>query len=303
MTIKNPIEWTGAQFVTAAHALSTAHHSLQHMQDTIHSPAPAVRRIGLADIRYALRAGWEDFEAYRSDVLFVGVVYAVVGLVLSRVIFGADLIPLLFPLASGFAIIGPFAAIGLYEMSRLREMGVEASWWNAFDVFKAPAVGTISVLGAMLVALFAVWLFTAWGIYLATFGDAPINSLSQFIHDVFVTPGGRQMIVIGIGVGALFALLAMVISIISFPLLLDRDVGLDTAIATSVRAVTTNLGPMLLWGLIVAGSLVLGALPLFVGLVVVIPVLGHATWHLYRRVVPHRPDEYRRVLPAFDDVH
>jgi uncharacterized membrane protein len=286
MTIKNPIEWTGTQIVQAAHTLRTASQSLHHVQDTMHSPALTVRHITIAELRHALVLGFEDFEAYRTDVFFIGIIYAVVGLVLARVAFGMNLIPLLFPLASGFAIIGPFAAVGLYEMSRLREQGHEAKWSNAFDVFKAPAVGAISVLGLILMTVFGLWLLAAWEIYLSTFGPAPIASLGQFVHDVFRTPGGQAMIVVGIGVGFLFALLAMTISIISFPLLLDRDVGLDTAIRTSVRAVIVNPGPMALWGLIVAAGLVLGSIPLFVGLIVVLPVLGHAVWHLYRSVVP-----------------
>jgi len=286
MTIKNPIEWTGSQIVQAAHTLKTASHSLHHVQETIHSPAPTVRHIAISDLRHALMKGFEDFEAYRTDVLFIGVIYAAVGLVVARVAFGMNLIPLLFPLASGFAIIGPFAAVGLYEMSRMREMGLEAKWSNAFDVYSAPAIGAISLLGLILMTIFGLWLIAAWEIYLATFGPEPITSLSQFVHDVFRTPGGQTMIVIGIGVGFLFALLAMTISIISFPLLLDRDVGLDTAIRTSVRAVIANPGPMALWGLIVAAGLVLGSIPLFVGLIVVLPVLGHAVWHLYRAVVP-----------------
>ncbi len=285
MTIRNPIEWSGAQLVHAAHAMRSAGASLRHVQDTIHSPALTVRRIGVADLRAALIEGFADFEAYRSDVLFVGIVYVVVGLVLARLAFGMDMLPLLFPLASGFAIVGPFAAIGLYEMSRLREQGVEARWTNAFDVLRAPAIGAIAMLGLLLIAIFLVWLAVAWAIYLATFGPAPIVSLTQFMHDVFRTPGGQTMIVVGIGAGFLFALLAMSVSIVSFPLLLDRDVGLDTAIATSFRAVIANPVPMAAWGLIVAGGLVLGSLPLFIGLVVVIPVLGHATWHLYRRLV------------------
>ena len=306
-TIKNPIEWTGAQFVSAAHALSAAHHSLQHVQDTIHSPALKVRHITLADLGDALRKGFDDFKAYRTDVLFVGIVYAIVGLILARVIFRTDLIPLLFPLASGFAIVGPFAAIGLYEMSRLREQGVEANWANGFDAFKAPALGAIMVLGGLLIATFLAWMVAAWVIYLNTFGDAPIDSLAQFLHDVFRTPGGQAMIVIGVGVGALFALFAMAISIVSFPLLIDRDVGLDTAIATSVRAMIANPGPMAAWGLIVAAGLVIGSLPLFIGLVVVLPVLGHATWHLYRKIVPRDGESavgLRQRMPAvFDDIH
>lgn len=302
MTIRNPIEWSGSQFVQAAHALKVAGDSLHHMQDTVHSPMPVVRRIHAGDIWDALKKGFQDFEAYRTDVLFLGIVYAGIGLVLARVVFRLDLLPLLFPLASGFAIVGPFAAIGLYEMSRLREMGAEANWTNAFDVFKAPAIGSIAVLGAFLIATFLLWLATAWGIYLHTFGASPIVSIPQFAHDVLHTPGGQAMIYFGIGAGFLFALFALTISIVSFPLLIDRDVGFDTAIATSFRAVVRNPWPMALWGFTVAALLVLGSLPAFVGLIVVLPMLGHATWHLYRKIVP-RDDEVRRLRPAFDDIN
>src|SRR5215469_4826166 len=232
MTIKNPIEWTGSQIVQAAHTLKTASHSLHHVQETIHSPAPTVRHITISDLRHALVKGFEDFEAYRTDVLFIGVIYAAVGLVVARVAFGMNLIPLLFPLASGFAIIGPFAAVGLYEMSRLREQGVEARWMNAFDVFKAPAVGAISVLGLLLILIFLAWVGTAWAIYMRTLGPAMPSSIPTFLHDVFRTPEGQTLIIVGMGTGFLFALLAMTISLVSFPLLLDRDTGLDTAIKT-----------------------------------------------------------------------
>jgi uncharacterized membrane protein len=284
-TIRNPIEWSGAQIVGAGRAIASARRTLDHMQDTAHSPAPAVRKISVADVRDALSKGFEDFEAYRSDVLFVGVIYAAVGLVLARLAFGSDLLPLVFPLASGFAIIGPFAAIGLYEMSRRREQGAEVTWANAFDVFKAPAVGGIAALGFMLVMLFLVWLAAAWGIYALTLGPAEPVSLNAFAHDVFFTPAGWTLIVAGVGVGFLFAVFAMSISVVAFPLLIDRDVGLDTAVATSIRAVRENPVPMAAWGLIVTGSLVLGSIPVFIGLVAVIPILGHATWHLYRKLV------------------
>ena len=303
MTIRNPIEWTGSQFINAAHAMQSAGQALHHMQDTAHSPLPVVRRVTMRDLGAALREGFADFEAYRSDVLFVGVIYAVIGLVLARIAFGMDLLPLLFPLASGFAIVGPFAAIGLYEMSRLREQGAEANWSNAFKVFGTPAIGTIAVLGAGLIALFLVWLAVAWLIYLGTFGPAPIDSLGQFVHDIYATPGGRGVAVEGIAVGALFALVALTVGIVSFPLLVDRDVGLDTAVRTSVRAVLRNPGPVAVWGMIVAGGLVLGALPAFLGLIVVLPVLGHATWHLYRRIVPRDGEMRQPSAVVFDDVH
>jgi uncharacterized membrane protein len=285
MTIRNPVEWTGAQFVAGAHVLGAAGDAFRHMEEKVHAPMPGVYRIGTADIRDALRLGFEDFKAYRSDVVFLCITYVVVGLVLERLAFGMDLLPLLFPLASGFAIIGPFAAIGLYEMSRLREQGVEVSWTNAFDVLRAPAIGGIAVLGFMLITIFLAWLAAAWAIYAMTLGPNMPTSAAAFAHDVFFTAPGQLMIVAGIGVGFLFALLAMTISLVSFPLLIDRDTGLDTAIRTSARAVMINPAPMAMWGLVVAGSLVLGSIPLFLGLVVVIPVLGHATWHLYRKLV------------------
>lgn len=285
MTIRNPIEWSGAQIVSAAHAAGALQRSLEHMQGTAHSPAPAVRRITNADIWQSLRLGFADFEAYRSDVIFLCATYALVGLVMARIAFGADLLPLLFPLASGFAIIGPLAAVGLYEMSRRREQGAQVGWANAFDVLKAPAIGGIAALGVMLIALFLAWLAVAWMIFQNTMGPVVPAAPLAFAHDVFFTTGGQAMIVLGMGAGFVFALLAMMLSVVSFPLLLDRDTGLDTAIATSFRAVIANPGPMALWGLVVALLLLAGTALVFVGLTVVVPVLGHATWHLYRRLV------------------
>src|SRR6185312_3341274 len=266
MTIRNPIEWSGSQLVHAANAMRYAGNSLHHIQETIHSPTPAVRRISVSDVWDALKQGFVDFEAYRTDVIFLGVVYMAVGLVLARFAFGMDLLPLLFPLASGFAIIGPFAAIGLYEMSRLREQGVEVKWSNAFDVFRAPAVCAISILGLALIATFLLWLAAAWGIFYATLGPQEPQSIGTFLNDVFFTAPGWTLIVAGVGAGFLFAVFAMCVSVVSFPLLLDRDVGLDTAIRTSVRAVANNIVPMAAWGLIVAAGLVIGSIPLFIGL-------------------------------------
>jgi uncharacterized membrane protein len=159
-------------------------------------------------------------------------------------------------------------------------------WVDAFGMLRAPSIGSIMLLGLMLVALFLLWLVVAQIIYVVTLGPQPPASATRFISDVFTTTAGWTMVVVGVGVGFLFALLVLAVSVVSFPLLLDRNVGIGTAISTSMRVVAANPGAMALWGLIVAFGLVLGSLPLFVGLVVVLPILGHATWHLYRNVVP-----------------
>jgi uncharacterized membrane protein len=285
MAIRNPVEWGWEALHDAAVAVGAAGRAVLHVQDERLAPAPTVRRITLEDLGEALARGLEDFGAYRTDVIFLCLIYPVVGLVLIRLAFGYDMLPLLFPLASGFTLIGPVAAVGLYEMSRRREQGQAITWADAFGVVRSPAFGAIAVLGLMLLVIFAAWLGVAWGIYAATLGPAPPASIGAFARDVLTTAAGWEMIVIGIGVGFLFAVLVLSISVVSFPLLLDRDVALGTAIRTSVQAVGENPLPMAVWGLIVAGGLVLGSIPVFLGLIVVMPVLGHATWHLYRRAI------------------
>jgi uncharacterized membrane protein len=281
MHIRNPVEWSVDQLRLAGHAVESVGRRPRGMD----LPAPAVRHIGTADIREALARGMDDFAAFRTDVIFLCVIYPLAGLVLARLAFGYDLLPLLFPLASGFALIGPLAAVGLYEMSRRREQTGDASWADAFNVFRSPSLGAIVALGLALLALFLLWLGAAMAIYDLTLGPEPPASITAFVRDVLTTARGLAMIAIGIGVGFLFAVLALSISVVSFPLLLDREVGLATAVMTSLRAVAANPGPMALWGLIVAAGLVLGSIPAFLGLIVVMPTLGHATWHLYRKVV------------------
>jgi uncharacterized membrane protein len=285
MTIRNPLEWGADQLRFGSHALRTGGRTVFHADENLNALAPAVHRIGLRDLREALAKGFEDFGHYRTDVLYLCLIYPVVGLVLARAMVGQDMIPLLFPLASGFALIGPFAAIGLYEMSRRREMGQPSSWGAAFGVLNTPRFGVILLVGAILAAIFVLWMFLANVIYNNTLGPGEPASIGTFLGQVFGTAAGWTLIVVGCGVGLVFAVMAMAIGVVSFPLLLDRDVGADTAIWTSIRAVAANPVPMAAWGLIVTAGLVIGSIPLFVGLIVVMPVLGHATWHLYRKLV------------------
>ncbi|HMG49392.1 MAG TPA: DUF2189 domain-containing protein [Inquilinus sp.] len=285
MTIRNPLEWGADQLKFGSQAVRSGSRTVFHAEENPNVLAPAVHRIGIADLKDALAKGFDDFGAYRTDVLYLCLIYPVVGLVLARAMFGENMLPLLFPLASGFALIGPFAAIGLYEMSRRREYGAPSSWGAAFGVLRTPRFGVILMLGAVLAAIFVVWMFLANVIYNNTLGPGAPASIGSFLHDVFATNAGWALIIIGCGVGLVFAVVAMAIGVVSFPLLLDRDVGVDTAIWTSVRAVAANPVPMAAWGLIVSVGLVVGSIPLFVGLIVVMPVLGHATWHLYRKLV------------------
>jgi uncharacterized membrane protein len=286
MTIRNPVEWSVDQFKHAALAVEAAGRAGRRTRENLHSPPPAVRRISIADLGQVLTRGLDDFGACRTDVIFLCVLYPLVGLILARLAFGYEMLPLVFPLASGFALIGPFAAVGLYEMSRRREAGMDVTWTDAFGVVHSPSFAAIVLLGLLLMVIFLLWLAAAAAIYQLTLGPEPPASVASFVRDVFATDAGWTMIGVGIGVGFLFALLVLAISVVSFPLLLDREVGVDTAVLTSIRAVIANPGPMAVWGMVVAGCLVIGSIPFFLGLIIVMPMLGHATWHLYREVVP-----------------
>lgn len=285
MTIQSPPGWGVDQIRLAVSSIGSATPAEYWHTTQDRSTAPVVRRIGVEDLRIALTQGLEDFKANRTDVIFLCVIYPVVGLLLARLASGYGLLPLLFPLASGFALVGPVAAIGLNEMSRRREDGETVRWVDAFGVLRAPSIGAITLLALLLVGVFVLWLVAAQVIYVATLGPEAPASAAAFVHDVVGTSAGWALIAVGVGAGFLFAALVLAISVVSFPLLLDRDVGIDTAIWASVRAVAVNPGVMAMWGAIIVAALVVGSIPALVGLAVVMPVLGHATWHLYRRVI------------------
>jgi uncharacterized membrane protein len=258
---------------------------------------PAVRKIGMSDLKEALAKGLDDFWTFPTHVMFLSIIYPIIGLVLARLTLSYDLLSLLFPLAAGFGLVGPLAAIGLYELSRQRELGLDVSWKDAFGARRCPAIDGVIALGVLLLIVFISWIAVAEEIYIVNLGHTPAASVPDFLQQVFTTPAGWTLIVVGNGVGFLFAVVVLAISIVSFPLLLDRDVGALVAIQTSVRAVLRNPVIIATWGLIVTALLVVGSLLLFVGLAVVMPVLGHSTWHLYRKLVESSPRPRPEELP------
>ena len=280
-TIGNPLSWSADAVGSAVGYLSQATVSTgrDHAVDM-----PRVQRIDSEDLRDALRKGLEDMGYFRSDVIFVCLVYPMIGLLLATAAVQGSL-HLLFPILSGFALVGPVAAVGLYEMSRRREAGLETDWSALADVVRSPRFGAILALALFHLVIFMAWIMAANLIFKATLGSQTLWTLGSFAQAVTGTPEGWAMIGIGMAVGFVFATAVLAISAVSFPLLLDRDVGLVQAVVTSVRVLRRNPETMALWGLIVASGLMLGALPALLGLVLVMPLLGHASWHLYRAAV------------------
>lgn len=280
-TIRNPIEWSAEQIGAASEHLGSVGKAVR---GNVH-PTPEIRTIEIGDLKAALRKGAEDFGACRTDAVFICLLYPLIGVVLVWMAFDFALLPLIFPMMAGFVLLGPVAAIGLYEMSRRRGAGEEPGWASAFGLVASPSFGAILTLGIGLLAVFVIWLGVAITIYNETLGPEPPSSVGAFVSAVMLSAPGWVMIIVGCGVGFLFAALVLASSVVSFPMLVDRPVGVRIAVETSLRVTAKNPRVIALWGLIVAGGLVIGTLPLFLGLIFVMPILGHATWHLYRAAV------------------
>lgn len=246
---------------------------------------PEIRRIGSDDINWALARGWEDFRAKRGDLIFVGLLYPLVCLVAVVLALNEPLLPLLFPLVAGLSLAGPAAASGFYELARRREAGLESSWWHFLDPLKGRSRMPLAVLTLGLGAIFVGWLIVAYFIYTVTFGLAGPMQVGDFFGRLFTTRQGIELIVVGNLAGLGFAVVALLYSAVSFPMVVDKPVDAGVAIHTSIRAFNANPVAMLGWGLRIVLLLALGLLPAAIGLAVVLPWLGYSTWHLYTRLV------------------
>ena len=243
------------------------------------------RIIDASDVNAALADGWRDFMSMRGDIIFLALLYPLIGIVAAVATMGGPLLPLFLPIAAGVGLLGPVAAVGFYEMARRREMGLHSNWPHFLDVRKRPSFDEIASVTGLLLAIFGLWLIAAGALYVLLFGWTEPASVGAFVEDVFTTARGWAMIIVGGLVGAAFATVVLAVSVVSMPLLVDCDVSAADAVRTSIRASRENAGVMLRWGMIVAALLVAGSIPLFIGLAVVLPWLGYSTWHLYTRLV------------------
>jgi uncharacterized membrane protein len=243
------------------------------------------RAIEWTDLREALTKGLDDFKAMPSHVFFLCQIYPLVAFFSARLTFQLGVFHLFFPLAAGIGLMVPFAALGFSEVSRRRELGLDVSWTDAVGALRSPYVFRIAPIGGALMAIFVGWLYAAQAIYEAIFRDHVPTSVGEFLHQVLATPSGWMLIVVGNAVGAVFAAVTLTVSVMSIPMILDHGAETTVAVRTSISIVLTNPKAMAVWGLLVAGALAIGCLPLFLGLAVVMPVLGHSTWHLYRKTV------------------
>ena len=250
------------------------------------SSLPDIRKIGVEDLKEALTKGIGDFNAMPTHLFFVAWIYPLVMLIVVRAYGGGAMLPLLFPILAGYTLFGPLIATGMYELSRRRESGLDHSRRHLFAILGYRSISKIAWLGIILMTIYFTWLTVALAIYEMSFADILPGSFAEFTSQVFSTPAGWTMMLVGCSVGLIFATVVFAISAVSFPLLLDRDVSVWVAIKTSIRVVVANPFTMMVWGLVVAVSLLIGSLPLLLGLAVIMPVLGHATWHLYRKAVP-----------------
>jgi uncharacterized membrane protein len=254
-------------------------------------PIP-VHTIADEDLRFALKQGYADFGDLRGDLVFAGLIYTMIGLAAVVMTTSRPLMPFFYPVVAGVALLGPIAAVGFYELARRRENGQEVHWFNFVEVRKRPSVDDMAMVAGLLLVIFLGWLLAAGVLYWLIFGWTTPTSVGGFLAMIFTTARGWTLIIAGAIVGAIFGWFVLALSVVSLPMLVDCDVSAAEAVSASWRAAHANKREMIRWGIVVTALLVLGSIPLFVGLAFVLPWLGYSTWHLYTRLVD------REAIPA-----
>lgn len=248
------------------------------------SPLPEVGTLTVMEIAAALRRGWGDFRAAPAYGLFFSAFYVIVGGFLILIDAGTFVWTLV--LSLGFPLVAPFAAVGLYEVSRRIEAGVPLVWSEIIGVVFAEKDRQMPWMGVIILMVFLFWSFFAHMLFALFMGLSTLTNISTS-YEALLTVNGLTMIALQILIGGAVAFLVFAGTVVSLPLLLEKEIDFVTAMLVSFRTVAGNLRVMLLWAAIIAGALFLGMLPLFLGLFVVLPILGHATWHIYRRALYH----------------
>ncbi len=246
---------------------------------------PQVRPIGFRDLKEVLALGWRDFWQAPLFGVFFGGVYTLGGILIAYVLIQLKISMLVFPMVFGFALIGPFIATGLYEISRRLEKNVPLTWGDILGVVWHQHRRELGWMAFVMLFIFWIWMYQSRTLVAVFFGTKGFATMQGFIEAVFTTSNGLIFLLVGHMVGAAISMVLFTLTVVSCPILLEREIDFVTAMITSVRAVTTSPIVMLSWGVFVVLAVILSAVPAFLGLLIVLPVLGHATWHLYRRVV------------------
>ena len=247
-------------------------------------PMPEVLELDMSDLTAALRAGWRDFRAAPLYGLFFAGVYVFGGWLMTWAMLAKGQIWWTIIAGAGFPILGPFIACGFYEVSRRLEQGQALDWPGILGVVWTQKHSQIPTMAAIVVVFFLFWNFLAHMIFALFLGTATLTNISSSL-DVFLTSDGLMMLAVGTGAGAIFAAVLFAMTVVSLPLLLDREVDFITAMIASWSLVLANPRIMLIWAVLIAVSLFVGMATAFIGLFVVLPLFGHATWHLYRRAL------------------
>ena len=247
-------------------------------------PMPEIAELDFSDLKVALGKGWSDFRKAPIYGIIFGAIFAALGVVLylQFVVWQSDIS--IVPLAAGFPLIGPFVAVGMYEVSRLIEREESVNWMSVMQAIYAERKRQIPSIAFVVLFIFLIWVYMAHLVFALSFGLKPLTNVMTST-DILLTKEGITMLLMGSVVGGFLSFVLFSITVVGIPLLVDREIDVVTAMITSFSLVLNNMVVMMAWGVIVALLLLVAMIPMFIGLIVVLPVLGHATWHLYKLAI------------------